>query len=1609
MRNFFKKSIVIVLLLICFNVFMSINTNAAGTKTTIMIDLDKGNISLNTSCSGWVTNYAELSEDIKAEFTANSNGSYSWTHNSAYSYYIYQSSNGLENKNIFKETLASVDFTDVVAFGEKWDEIATSKGFKAANGTAAHNARYKIAIGGAINIEVILHNIWSTYYAEVQTVGSIDVKGSSNSSYTLKLRGDNRINRLGYYNSNDSTKLVICDDPDDDYIGTLTVVGDQTPFETCGIDSKKYPANHWDSAIGGSDSSDRSYNINIESGCVYAGTTAAENCTAIGGGGNGLGKVNISGGTVYAISSSTGTAIGGGIGHQSYGGNCLVNISGGNVYAYNFGQPFKTTHSDNKAKGIPDFVPGTAIGGGSSISSSGNQGEAEINISGGVVEAYSVAGSAIGGGNSINQYGGKGKVNITGGQVTATSVESTVYNMPRGTGIGGGSSTGRNSGARDGGTATVNITGGQVIATGIGGGTSKYGDGGSATVTVDGGTLDSISIGGGFSEANGYAYGNVTVNGGSMNSEVSTIVEGVDSKDVFLTRVCIYKDDVIQANIKIDNLEIEGITGSYILNDIYTDEEGYIYIWIPAGSAIISGKIEGSEYLPLEEVDGKINVTDLGILKYETPKEHCTVNIINSMYYTPSLTDDVSGVINGNIIIEKNILFQYYLIADSDEYVITPYHAVTTSSGKIYQMGSALTKVSGKDNVYVSSQMTIASDTQIIFNIRDGLGNSYYTLDLTNGHINVSEGENNTIVVEQNGYILNISKDDKLYITSAGYPTDNTIKFNLAMGTELDVYMDKVNVSSDDSVINIEQGTVNLEFSASDNMITSSGGSAIMIGENGRLNISSSEAEKNSIKVESASGYAAISGQGTLSILDDGGYLKFNKLSENTGVSQISVGTYIYKGSKQPSYTANIYGGEFTFDVIGYLDKEGNLKSKTELGNDNINDFTARGLFRVFTDVESVSEVITDGNFIMMIQTATNSTIGDVTLNAGSTLLVEGIDYVITENANTKTIKIYGSAFQKGNITVMAAGYGKIAYTSVNYEGVYDGESHNIVLIYNETSFIAYYSYSELTIENYTTGETNKAVFNEIDFTHGAKTIYWYIVPKDLSAHYTHASGSNTINILQATNKWNKELSCPDIALNYTINPQAEAKFGDHEYSIYKLVGGSYVEATLNVDYKMESNKYKFIKEGTYYIKAVVSETYNYTGLDSGYIRFNVVKIAVFTDVVRNLASVNGSEAVIGVTSNGAFSVRYEFLSVADMEFIFTTTTGVPIPKGTKFTLIVFDDASTKYYYYNYDPVAEQETSFSIELVEFQLMGTKNNTNMFAEPNIGSSSNYQITVDFPDNLSATDNKYSSELTVKFSAVDTNVVVKRDSNTEANFNSDLVIKTVEDSLTVETNITSNPGAGNTILSFSVYKDGAPCDLDLSNIVLSSGVNNYNPKVYGNVIIFNIGKSTLSNVTYRLLLDNLDKGEYVIESDVRVIFSDDVQYSLGYKNANNHKTANIDVVGDLYAAIRIDYVSNTGTVLVVSKEGQEIQVEVTLSDKNYNEVTKYEGISVLVEVYEKTPNGYIKVELPSEIAFVLTSNSIIFKNPVPVTTDAKIFQLRVTIDYETACHNYIISNE
>ena len=343
-----------------------------------------------------------------------------------------------------------------------------------------NSTKYNLTIDNIYTIKQV--PVISTAFRS-RTEGGIAYIPSGNTELIINLLGDSRMGCIHIQNT-PTDKVVL------QGTGSLTVADADfrtiSDSKSAGYDNSDfgdtdgYISNFWNSAIG-NNTNDKSatkpynenlYNFYINSGVIFAGTTKAEDCSAIGGGGNGFGQVYITGGNVTAVATTAGTAIGGGMGHTATGGPGEVYIIGGNIYAYNFANRWG--------------IPSSAIGGGSSDKNVGREGS--VSISGGYVYAYSALGTAIGGGSSKTVTGGNATITVSGGQVIAKSGQ--------GAGIGGGSSrTGGGSAvgvSYNGGTATINISGNPIIRTGsIGGGTTGDSAGklGYAKITVSGGDI----------------------------------------------------------------------------------------------------------------------------------------------------------------------------------------------------------------------------------------------------------------------------------------------------------------------------------------------------------------------------------------------------------------------------------------------------------------------------------------------------------------------------------------------------------------------------------------------------------------------------------------------------------------------------------------------------------------------------------------------------------------------------------------------------------------------------------------------------------------------------------------------------------------------------------------------------------------------------------------------------------------------------------------------------------------------------------------------------------------------------------------------------------------
>lgn len=469
----------------------------------------------------------------------------------------------------------------------------------------------------------------------INTTKSASIRADQNTVLVkLLLRNTNQIHHIFYGTgihektaeggtNNDNSRLII---DDYDETGELYIPYKmnsrseeiQYVLTTTGSDAV---GSYWSIAgIGAEGNCNNCTGLTIAGGKIRVLAQNANGATAIGGGGNGDAQVSITGGDITAICSSTGAAIGGGIGWINRGGNAKVNISGGKVYAENMGYYTRSGIS----------YGGVAIGSGSSMLMYGSA--ADINISGGTVTAYARYGNGIGSGNSYKGTAANATINISGNSIVTTNAlgggtskenrggsaditikdDSTVNcvkysniqdkwddsteNILGAFGIGGGNS----AGDAQGGSAVVNVSGGSLNCNGgnIGGGNSESGMGGDAAIKVSGGILDCASIGGGNSISG--KPGSVT----STTQEAGVVISGGNLKAGTIGGGTNQNGDIGFATAIISGGNIQG---QFILANTDTSKQCKFTM---TGGTINNDKLDTENYKKAQKNGGAVYLSD---------------------------------------------------------------------------------------------------------------------------------------------------------------------------------------------------------------------------------------------------------------------------------------------------------------------------------------------------------------------------------------------------------------------------------------------------------------------------------------------------------------------------------------------------------------------------------------------------------------------------------------------------------------------------------------------------------------------------------------------------------------------------------------------------------------------------------------------------------------------------------------------------------------------------------------------------------------------------------------------------------------------------------------
>ncbi len=321
-------------------------------------------------------------------------------------------------------------------------------------------------------------------------------------------------------------------------------------------------------------------------------------------------------GSLYAEGGMSSAAIGGGR-VTSIG---TITINGGKITAY--------------AEGY-----GAAIGSGMDVLAASGR----VEINGEKVEATSILGCGIGGGvNSLFDaiiisggevvagsfgevtaaIGNANTIDISGGEVNATFVGNADY---------------YNGGCGIGWAGEIHISGGEVNASSTYVSTdsrSSVGIGHSGAVFINGGLVNAtgktegifmagtLSIGGGTVTATADAAGTgilvyldspIEITGGSVNATSISLVRSDGNTDfidiandvgdkVYLTKVRL---GGISSATRVLSLSVDlnGVAYSYGLNDVYTDDLGYLYLYLPQGARVTAARTASNSYAGVVATD----------------------------------------------------------------------------------------------------------------------------------------------------------------------------------------------------------------------------------------------------------------------------------------------------------------------------------------------------------------------------------------------------------------------------------------------------------------------------------------------------------------------------------------------------------------------------------------------------------------------------------------------------------------------------------------------------------------------------------------------------------------------------------------------------------------------------------------------------------------------------------------------------------------------------------------------------------------------------------------------------------------------------------------------
>lgn len=1059
-----------------------------------------------------------------------------------------------------------------------------------------------------------------------------------------------------------------------------------------------------------------------------------------------------------------------------------------------------------------------------------------------------------------------------------------------------------------------------------------------------------------------------------MNSSMAATPKNAAGDILYLTRVAFFENQDTMVEKRVSHLEFGPPGLVYGTEHIYTDSIGMIYLWLPEGSTVLRGQLEekGEEinFTPNNEADRDIDANDVGALIYDSDLPRYTVTVAGSNAYSLTLDMGMGDLLSGTAIVEQGV-FTYYLQQLDTSYTLFPYvGSVDANGNRIITplTADALVKVDTQsDYILYRASIYVQRNTAVWYAMKRGDTN-VFNLDLSNGDIEIIETDDG-LTIRQNGYTLSGFLGE-IFITSAGFPTDNTVTVRSVKTKEsnINITMDALNIIAGDSALAIESGTVNLSFGEKNNMIHSGTSSPVQIGEDAVLNLSTKGNE--SIKLSTSSEDSSIiTGAGTLNLNNQGGFLDIQE-TENT--SQIAVGQYNFEGQND-EFTTELYKGHYSYTVVGFL--QNNYLYPIEVVPQNDQMFMARGIKEIF-DTEKLTSSFSVSNgtltYTLTVKQADSSISMYKITDANQKDIISELESAgrikVTKtdpNVTSITFTIDGSYFKDGNLTINAAVNNEIPFEVVgDVIYPYDATSHGITVIVDDI-FKVYYSTTEITAPD--ASKTNAITYTDV----GEYTVYYYIYENgdaDPNNDYTAKSGSATFSIVKSNNEWTSALECPDIICGNAPQAKAVPKWGDTV--VYKYYFSKPYTAKDNTVYAVDQEiTVEEIKALTathtdpnetidFYVVAFVAGTDNYDDLESKKIYFSAIVLSAYTQSGRQLDEIqNASTTMLQVAETGAFSVYFGATSIGAASNL---TIDKALPIGTKVTFITLTQDGTAQYYYHFIREGDIQNGGTTKLMlnQFLLMGS---TTSYTPP-VDGSVEYQFCFEYEE---LDDGVYSICLNGQTDvAPKINCTYSWDAQLRAIKEAQdqkIVIEGGDEMISIRVNAYAT-GTGYKFLAFKVTgeKDGTGTfslvnmETALSVLVENNVTNELQPvHSSDDFLLFKLGETaTTIDQTYTLVLSNVPAGTYQLNvmSDVRILTNDLTDsYALFGQTEENH----VETSETVYVTEKTHiYAELLAEDSVISSNQEELNFKLYA-----NEALEADGLTVTV--YKKVQGKYVLI--------------------------------------------------